>query len=73
VNLFSETGASKTQEGKGKWNQPKNSPKCVVNMKRYIANGYGPFWRVSGNIIGIKPEVPNPEESLPTVAEALAA
>jgi hypothetical protein len=41
----------------------------VVNLKVYRLNGYGPGWRVSGNIIAILSEEPS-DEVLPDVYHA---
>lgn len=43
----------------------------VCNMKIYNMNGYPSYWRVCGNIIAILSEVPDVNEVLPTVEQAI--
>lgn len=45
----------------------------IVNMKVYALNGYPASWKVSGNMVAVRPELAIAGEMLPTIAEAMRA
>ena len=59
------------EEGLMRGLPPNPYTETVCNLKVYRLNGYGPAWRVSGDIIALKSEEPNPDVQLPTVHEVM--